>query len=339
MKRIILVLLIGYSFLTSCKNNDIDFPDYKYTTAYFANQSPVRTILLGTSYVSDNSLDKAHQCIIYAAMGGVYSNKENRTLDVVVDNTLCNRLTLESAAGNQILPMPANYYTLPSDMKVTIPSGSMMGGLKVQLTDAFFADPLATKITYVIPLRIKKVMGIDSILSGVAANGSTRNSLIASDWSTAPKDYILFAVKYKNPWDAVYLRRGIEKSPDTTVVYHSKHVEYDQIVSDVATKSMDELLISLRGKAKGNLDLPFQMVLKFDNSGNSTISNPAAATYTVTGNGKYVKDGDMWGDKKRDVLHLSYQVKFGASTHVFADTLVMRDRAESYQLFKPYYNN
>ncbi|WP_288882468.1 DUF5627 domain-containing protein [Pedobacter panaciterrae] len=338
MKKIIFVLLIGYSLLASCRNGDVEFPDYKFTTVYFANQYPVRTIVLGTSYVSDNTLDNAHQCIIYATMGGVYSNKQDRTLDVIVDNSLCNNLTLESATGDQVLPMPSNYYSLPSDMTVTIPSGSMMGEIKIQLTDAFFADPLAAKTTYVIPLKITKVANADSILSGVAASGSGRNRLIPTDWSTPPKDYILFAVKYKNPWDAIYLRRGIEKSPDTTVVYHQKYVEYDQIVSSVATKSMDEVLISLRGKAKGNLDLPFQLVLKFDNNGNSTLTNPAAVNYTVTGKGKYVKNGDMWGDKKRDVLYLDYQVKLGASTHVFADTLVMRDRAESFQLFTPYYN-
>jgi len=101
----------------------------------------------------------------------------------------------------------------------------------------------------------------------------------------------------------------IKKSPDKTVVYHQKYVEYDQIVSSVATKSMDEVLISLRGKAKGNLDLPFQLVLKFDNNGNGTLTNPAEVNYTVTGKGKYVKNGDMWGDKKRDVLYLDYQVR------------------------------
>lgn len=338
MKKIILVLLIGYSFLTSCRNDKIEFPDYKYTTVYFANQSPVRTILLGTSYVSDNSLDNSHQCVIYAGMGGVYSNKTDHTLDVVVDNSLCNKLTFEGATGDQVVPMPSNYYTLPSDKKITIPTGSMMGGLKVQLTDAFFADPLAPKRTYVIPLRISKVNNADSILSGVAVNGSARNRVVASDWSVLPKDYVLYAVKYKNPWDAIYLRRGVEKSPDTTAIYHQKYVEYDQVISDVATLSMDKVLISLKGKAKGNLDLPFQLVAKFDKTGNCVLSNPDAASYVVNGNGKYVTNGDAWGDRKRDVLYLNYQVKFGTSTHAMTDTLVMRDRAESFQLFTPYYN-
>lgn len=337
MKKIIFGLLIGFSLLTSCHSKNADFPNYNYTTVYFAYQAPVRTITLGTDYVYDNSLDTAHQCLIYATMGGVYSNTVDRTLDVVVDNSLTNKLTFGSATGNPVLPMPSSYYTLPSDMKIVIPSGSVMGGIKVQLTDAFFADTLAIKNNYVIPLRITKVTNADSILVGkaIAANP---NRLIATNWSILPKDYILFAVKYKNPWDATYLRRGIETSTDTTVIYHQPYVEYDQVISNVATKSLNSLVISLHGTTKGNVNLPFQLLLKFDNSGNCTLTNPALATYSITGNGAYVKNGDMWGNIKRDVLYLKYQVNFGTITHAMTDTLVLRDRVELSEVFSPYYN-
>jgi len=337
MKNIIFVSLMGIFLLASCKNQDMEFPDYKYTTVYFANQTPVRTLILGTDYVYDNSLDTAHQCVIYATMGGVYSNKVNRTLDVVVDNSLCNKLTFESATGAKVLPMPSNYYTLPSDMQIVIPSGSLMGGIKVQLTDAFFADTLSKKNSYVIPLRITKVANADSILSGKAMVANPIRS-VAADWSSVPQDYVLYAIKYKNPWDATYLRRGIETAPDTTNVYHKKYVEYDEVVSSVASKSLSDLSILLNGKAKGNKNLPFTLLLKFDNSGNCTITNPASVSYTVTGSGKCVKNGDSWGSTKRDVLHLSYKVDFGTSIHTMVDTLVMRDRVEKSEIFSPFYN-
>jgi len=338
MKNIIFVFLIGLFFLTSCQNQDVEFPDYKYTTVYFAYQSPVRTLIMGTDYVYDNSMDTAHQCMIYATMGGVYSNTVKRTLDVVVDNSLCTNLTFETATGAKVLPMPSNYYTLPSNMQVVIPSGSLMGGIKVQLTDAFFADTLAIKNSYVIPLRIIKVANADSILSGTAIV-TNPSRFVTSDWSVLPKDYILYAVKYKNPWDATYLRRGIETLPDTSFVYHQKYVEDDQVVSNVATTSLSSLLISLNGQTKANFNLPFQLLLKFDNKGNCNITNPASATYSITGSGKYVKNGDEWGNQKRDVLYLSYKVNFGTSIHSMADTLVMRDRAEMSEIFNPFYNN
>jgi hypothetical protein len=338
MKNIIIVFLIGLFFLTSCQNQDVEYPDYKYTTVYFAYQSPVRTLIMGSDYVYDNSMDTAHQCMIYATMGGVYSNTANRTLNVVVDNSLCTNLTFETATGAKVLPMPSNYYTLPSNMQIVIPSGSLMGGIKVQFTDAFFADTLAIKNSYVIPLRITKVANADSILSGTAIV-SNPNRFNAADWSVLPKDYILYAVKYKNAWDATYLRRGIEALPDTSFIYHQKYVEDDQVVSNVATASMSSLLISLNGQTKANFNLPFQLLLKFDNKGNCNITNPASATYSITGSGQYVKNGDMWGNQKRDVLHLSYKVNFGTSIHTMVDTLVMRDRNELSAIFNPFLNN
>ncbi|MBK5261070.1 MAG: DUF1735 domain-containing protein [Peptostreptococcaceae bacterium] len=345
MKKLIFISLSALLIFVSCKNQDNIFPDYNYTTVYFPYQSPVRTIILGTDYVYDNSLDTLHQCEIYATMGGVYSNNVNRTLDVVVDNSLCNKLTYETSSGAAVLPMPSSYYTLASS-QIVIPSGSTMGGVNVQLNDAFFDDPLAVNNTYVIPLRISKVANADSILSGLP-NVTSPNRNILTDWAILPKDYILFAVKYKNRWDATYLRRGIDvgvgnagnTALDTTVVYHQKNVENDQSVLTAATQSMTQLLISLNGKNKDNIDIPFSLLMTFDGSGNCSISNPASASYTITGSGKYVKNGDMWGTIKRDVLYLNYEVNFGTSTHTMTDTLVMRDRVEKLETFNPHYNN
>ena len=43
------ILCAGFSLLTlnSCHNQDVEFPDYKYSAVYFAYQTPVRTIVLG----------------------------------------------------------------------------------------------------------------------------------------------------------------------------------------------------------------------------------------------------------------------------------------------------
>ena len=337
MKKIIFVFLIGMLTLTACHNQEIDYPDYKYTTVYFAYQSPVRTLVLGSDYEYDNSLDTAHQCMIYATMGGVYSNTVNRTLDIAVDNTLCNKLTFTTATGNAVLPMPSSYYTLASS-QIVIPSGSIMGGIKVQLTDAFFADTLATSTNYVIPLRITKVANADSILSGKALV-SNPNLFVSTDWSTLPKDYILYCVKYKNPWDAVYLRRGIETGSDTTVIYHQKYVENDQVVSTAVTKSLKQLYLTLNAKTKGNISLPFTLLLTFDNSGKCTVTQPAGTSnQTITGSGSYLKNGDEWGNVKRDVLYLKYNLQSGSINHTMTDTLVIRDRAEAFQTFTPYYN-
>ena len=88
MKKLIFILLIISLFFSACKNDDWEFPDYDYTTVYFAYQSPIRTITLGED-IFDTSLDNEHKCEIIATMGGVYKNHKNVVIDYRVDNSLC----------------------------------------------------------------------------------------------------------------------------------------------------------------------------------------------------------------------------------------------------------
>ena len=342
MKRVFLISSMLLSILTAC-NKKWEFPDYKYTTVYFPYQAPVRTLVLGED-LYDNTLDNQHKFLIMATMGGVYENVKDINIDVSVDNAVSQNLKFNAANGDAVIAMPANYYTLPKDMKIVIPSGKVMGGMEVQLTDAFFADPRAIKNTFVIPLKMNAVTNADSILRG-ASTLAAPDRRKTSDWGTAPKDFVLYAVKYVNPYHGVYLRRGVDEvkgnsgntALDTTVVYHNTYVEKDEVVS-LFTKSMTLDSMSLNAKNKGNINAPFQLVMNFDNSGKFSISGPASATYAVSGNGELVKKGDMWGNEKRDVLYLKYQINFGTTTHKLTDTLVLRDRGVKFETFTPVMN-
>ncbi len=339
MKKLIYLLLISSGLFTACHNQDWDFPDYDYTTVYFAYQYPVRTLVLGED-IYDNTLDNAHKCKIMATMGGVYENTKDRTINVEVDNTLCNNLIFD-VDSNDVIPMPAEYYSLAANKQIVIPAGSISGGIEVQLTDAFFADPKAIKNSYVIPLRITSVANIDSVLSGKSAVENP-NRLVISDWAVEPKDYVLYCVKYINPWHGAYLRRGVDigkgngnSALDTTITYHNQYVERDQVVK-MHTVSMDEVSLAINTRDRGSdKDIPFELRIKVDNAGKCQVSAPDTASYTVTGSGEFVNDGDMWGGEKRDVMRLKYQIKFGASTHDIADTIVMRDRQVAFETFTP----
>jgi hypothetical protein len=339
MKRMFLISSVLVVILVAC-NKDWSFPDYKYTTVYFPYQSPVRTLVLGKD-LYDNTLDKQHKFLIMATMGGVYENKKNISLGVALDESLAAKLKFGSATGDTLMAMPSSYYTLPKDMKIVIPEGKMMGGLEIQLTDAFFQDPLAIKNTYVIPLKITSVSNADSILKGKSDLGSPDRRK-PTDWVLTPKDFVLFAVKYVNPYHGFYLRRGVDDAKgaggntalDTTVVYHAAYVEKDQVVSALTT-SLNQVSISLNAKNKGNINAPFQLILNFDSQGKCTVTQPATASYTITGNGEFVTDGDMWGNEKRDVLRLKYQVNFGTTVHSFSDTIVARDRGVKFETFTP----
>lgn len=342
MKKVFLISFILLSILTAC-NKDWEFPDYKNSAVYFPYQSPVRTLVLGED-VFDNTLDNQKKFMIMATLGGVYENKKDVAIDISVDNSLAQNLKFGAANGDDVIAMPSGYYSFPKDMKIVIPSGKMTGGVEIQLTDAFFADPRAIKNTFVIPLKINSVTGADSVLVGKASVTSPDRRK-ASDWATVPKDYVLYAVKYINPYHGVYLRRGKDEvkgnggntSLDTTLVYHKTYVEQDEL-SNIYTKSLTQDTVSLITKNKGSSsNVPFRLLLDFNTSGDIVVSTPASATtYTVTGTGKFVKKGDMWGNEKRDVMHLNYKVDFGTTTHNFTDTLVMRDRGVKFETFTPF---
>lgn len=344
MKKLFLISFVLIAVLSAC-NKDWSFPDYKYTSVYFPYQSPVRTLVLGED-IFDNTLDNQHKFLVMATMGGVYENEKDVALNLAVDPTLAAKLKFGTATGDSVYVLPSNYYTLPKDAKIVIPKGSLMGGLEVQLTDAFFQDPKAIKNAYVLPLKITSVTNADTVLSGSSLKTSP-DPRQPGDWTIAPKNFTLYAIKYINPFHGFYLRRGITEvkgnsgntALDTTIAYHAQYVEKDQVVSLVTT-ALNQASLSLNTRDRGSsTNVPFQAILNFNNQGAVTFSAPAGATYTVSGSGTLVKKGDMWGEQKRDVLHLKYQVNFGTTTHSFTDTLVIRDRGVKMETFTPFVVN
>jgi hypothetical protein len=340
MKKFVLIIsIIMIGVFVSCQSDEVTFPDFDYSAVYFAYQSPIRTLVLGDDDVFDNSLDNQHRFIIMATLAGVYNNTNNITIGVRVDNSLVSNLKFETAGGNDVVALPSNYYNLPANMQITIPPGSMMGGLEIELTDAFFADNASFTTNYVIPLLMENVNGADTILSGETAEGIERGAAIrtiAEHWSVEPKDYTLYAVKYINPWHGNYLRRGTEVVDGATeYVYSEEFVERDQVCSAV-TRSRNSVAINLNATGVNRVNIPFELLLNFDDSGNCVISSANEAA-TITGNGTFVREGDEWGGKKRNVLHLQYTVEFPGSTHEFSDTLVIRDRGVKMETFQPVY--
>ena len=326
--------------LTSCTNQDAEFDNFEFQSVYFAYQFPVRTITLGED-VFDTSLDNAHKCRIMATLGGVYSNDKDVSIDVEVANPLTTGM-LFKAAGDNILPMPSNYYTLSSN-KIVISKGQITGGVDVQLTDAFFADPLAIKNNYVIPLKMTNVVNADTILSGKALVANP-NRAIAGDWAVVPKDFIFYAVKYVNPWDGFYLRRGKDvivgnngnTSLNKTIVRHKTYVESDEVFK-INTLSLTNIDFPIVYKDAAGNNINCKLILSFDTAGNCTVSSSSPGTYTATGTGKFVKRGEKnsWGSKDRDALYLSYKVGLQDFNVTTNDTLVMRDRGVKVETFNP----
>ena len=361
------MLLLGVLTLTSCYNSDNDFPDYEGgTTAYFAYQFPVRTLVLGND-IYDNTLDNEHKCRIWATMGGAY-NGRSANVDVVVDPTLCDNLWFVDEGGNpsfNVTPMPSDYYQLLSN---TIPyNGDTRGYVEVQFTDKFFSDPKAIENTYVIPLVMQKATGIDHILTGTPREGLSPSRTNTEDWEVLAKDYVLYLVKYMNPWQGKYIRRGLdnvtENGKTTTIVrkdsslvktdlehYTENPVNQNDEICSIKTKNMTQAIFTTSFKTSG-ASLPCNLLLTFN--GNQCTISTEDENVTVTGSGEYIVKGTekqeykdyQWGSNngqpvQRDILRLAYNVKFNDKNIevTTADTLVVQTReSNKKEFFSPKY--
>ena len=364
LKKYIYGVALGTMALTysSCYNADHEFPDYEGgTTAYFAYQFPVRTLVLGND-IYDNTLDNAHKCQIWSTMGGAYGGRD-AYVDIVVDESLCNNLYFVDEGGNPanpVLPMPSSYYSLLSNV---IPyNGDSRGYVEVQFTDAFFNDEKAIENTYVIPLVMTGVRGIDHILTGTPLEGLSPSRTDTENWGILAKDYVLYCVKYMNPWQGKYIRRGVdnvkEKYSSMQVVRHDfslvnsdlEHLKENPVnandeVCGITTKNMTQAIFPVSFKTSG-ASLSCNLILTFD--GNKCTISTDDENVTATGSGEFIAKGTempeykefQWGSNngvpvQRDILRLAYDVNFSkrnvqVSTN---DTLVVQTRESNKRVF------
>ena len=348
--------------LASCYNTEQEFPDYEGgTTAYFAYQYPVRTLVLGND-IYDNTLDNQHKCQIWSTMGGAYGGR-NAYVEIAVDESLCNNLWFVDDGGNPsspVLPMPSSYYNLSSNEIAY--KGDSRGYVEVQFTDAFFNDPKSVENTYVIPLVMKSVKGIDHILTGTPRQGFSPVRQNLEEWATLPKDYVLYCVRYMNPWQGKYIRRGVdnvtEKGVTKTIVrkdfslvnsdvehYKENPVNQNDEVCGINTKNMSQAIFPVSFKTSG-ASISCNLILTF-NGDKCTISTDDE-NVTATGSGEFIAKGTerpeykdyQWGSMngepvQRDILRLAYDVNFSKNDIQVStsDTLVVQTRESNKRVF------
>jgi len=337
MKKIIYLLSL-VALLFGCENQDIEFDDFAYQTVYFPFQTPVRSIMLGDEVIGDNSIDLEHAFSIGASIGGMYSNTKDRVLTVQLAPELASNIT--DASGNALKLLPAEYYNATFD-KITIPAGSFFGKMRVNLTDAFFADPLTVGLSYVVPVRITDAAG-DSILSGKPISSvASPDPRVATDWLAVPKNYVLFGIKYINPTHGVYLLRG--KRTNTTnpldVVAYSKRFIDDNDMTNLTTKSLTESYMStIGGTNKEAANAKYSMLLTFNKDNQSvTVSQKNTTSLVVTGTGKYYSKADTqaegYNGKKHRTIYLDYTYVDGTNTYQVNDSLVFVDTNMKFEEF------
>lgn len=326
LKKYIYGVAFGAFALTvvSCYNADNDFPDYdKGTKAYFAYQNPIRTLVLGND-IYDNSLDNDHKCRIWATMGGAYGGRD-AVVNVIIDETLCENLYFLDDGGYErakVLPLPHEFYNYNEVKNATINyNGDSRGYLEIRFEKEFFehAKTSSADTTFVIPVRMTGVTGIDAILSGtpLSANPVRQN---ASDWLELPMDYTLYCVRYMNPWQGKYIRRGVDvvtenasdeskKTVNTVVrkdfsLYNSDIEHYSKMdpsnpvnqndeICAIKTKNLKQAIFPVSFKTSG-ASVPCNLILTFDDNNKCTIDvddAAKAAGVIASGNGEFITKG------------------------------------------------
>lgn len=331
----ILGLGIALAF-NSCKNGDVDFPDYEGgTTVYFPYQYPVRTIALCDEEY-DTSLDQQHKCQILATFGGSY-NGSNGSVQVAVDERLCENLFFEDGV-TPVKPMPASFYEL-STTNLEF-NGTMNGRTTVSLTKDFFDNEDAVKETYVIPLVMTTQSGFGRILTGTPTEGLSGSRTDESVWDVKPKDYVLYCVKYQNKYSGYWLTNG-NTSTD--------NIEQASIVQ-IRTKSLNSSIYTVTYQEGGAL-YSADLLLTFDDSDNCTITYLGNGTktesdtvtpisnVTVNGKGNFKDNGEKksWGDKDRDRLELEFTLSMDGHTWSTHEVLVWQRSGIVIEEFAPVY--
>ena len=282
-----------------------------------------RTIVLGDDEY-DTTLDKAHKLKILATFGGSY-NGRNATVNVAVDNSLCDNLTF--ADGTPVKAMPKEYYQLSTTAFNF--NGGMQGGTEVQLTDDFFKDPDAVKNTYVIPLVMQNQTGFDRIATGTLKEGKTGSRTNASIWETAPRDYVMYCVKYQNKYSGWWLTN------------HNTSTENIEKASQVqiTTRTLNSSVYTVEFQ-EGSKILKADLLLTFDDKENCTITSLTEGV-KATGSGSWADNGiHSWNNKDRDLMELNAEITFaGGVKKNLNEKLVWWRSGVSKEEFSYTYNN
>ncbi|MFZ4724247.1 MAG: DUF5627 domain-containing protein [Paludibacter sp.] len=348
-----LVVLISLLGMYSCQNDPNDFPNFDYTTTYFAWQYPVRTLVLGTESYYDNSNDIKHQFVIQASMGGVYTNTKDINVGFEIDHSLVDSLSILSGTDtNRLKILPTNYYEPITSSNMIIPNGSFNGGITIKLTDAFFNDPMSYTNKYVLPVRLLS-SETDSILKGKVKSTATTSLIssiatkwkidprIAANWDVKPMNFTVYAIKYVNQYHGYYLKRGVQKETTVGVTgteksygWEKKYIEYTTYIPKLTTLSLTKLTYSDKLALSTE---KFIAVVEVNSDNNVTITKDPKSTTNISGTGKYVTDIEEWGGKKRGAFYLNYTVSDPNTNKSYSvkDTLVIRDNAVAVETYIP----
>lgn len=306
MKKIGVFILLAAA-LTSCYDEYVK--DYDYDGVYFPYQENVRTFVVGEGLKID----------VGAVLAGVLENNKDRVVRYQIKNDLVTPDALarmksgqnyikNSVAGvNELLPMPADYYSLSNSEEMLIRKGSHGGTVTVYADSAkFLSDPKTLKAAYVLPFYIESA-DADSIIE--------------------PMRYAVIGLKYENMLFGNYWHGGVRVVKDAagntlnTVAYYTQIPQPESKVWTLSTVAPFEL--ETNGLAddadKGS------MKLTLNSDGTITVGKSSSSDINVLPDGESrFNQAKLLQDRK---IFLKYKYDNGDGTISYVtDTLTFRNR-------------
>ncbi|WP_080903580.1 DUF1735 domain-containing protein [Parabacteroides sp. Marseille-P3160] len=302
MKKI--YFLLALSILVSCYDDYIE--DYDYNAVYFTQQTNVRTFVVG----------EGMQIKVGVALGGVRENTFNREVDFVLDNNLLTDEILTTMKGgvshikdyvssvSELLPLPADYFTLSDNSKMIIKAGDHKGVITVKADSVkFLADTKTLVANYALPFYITDA-DTDSILSS--------------------KRYSVIGLRYENMLFGNYWHGGETVVKDAsgnvveTIKYYTAIPSPESKVMKLQTVAPHSLITNRISDSAGS----FKITLDGDNI---LISKADDSNIEVLPDGESkFNRAKLLQDRK---LYLKYKYDNGDGTTSYAtDTLTFRNR-------------
>lgn len=286
-KNCLLILLL-LSVVLSCETYDDYIVDtIGYKTVYFPYQE------LERSAVSGEGLEIK----LGVFLGGVRENTKVEEVTFEVDETLLD--------GSSYTLLPADYYTLGDNSKITIPKDEYLGLLSVKFDSLkLAADNNMKDFNYAIPLKLLSST-TDSILEG--------------------KGQAIFPIKLMNTYEGNFYQVGslkefftASKVLDTAYVYGDFEDGPSTPIRVLSSDMMNTVIVD--GVANRGGD-DYSMQLRVNPQDNSVEVIPVASSeYQVESNGE-----STWDPVKR-IFNLKYKYSFGDKDFEVEETLTFRNR-------------
>jgi len=307
MMKKIFALIILATALVSCYDEYVG--DFDMNAVYFAYQTDVRSFIVG----------EGMKIQVGVNLAGVMVNNIDRNVGFQVDNTLVTPAILQTMQGGlayiknatlpvaNLLPIPANYYTLSNTGTMVIKSGQHTGVITIKADSAAFLADAATNIpTYALALRI---------------TSADADTIIKS------KNYEVVALKYENMLFGNYLHGGVTTVKDAsgatieTKVYYTAVNQGDTKIWTLTTAAPNA--VASNGFSNVTSTTKKEIVLTLSGN-NVTVSSAPGSTNTYEADGASTYNAAKLLQERK--IFLNYKFVDGENTYYCKDTLTFRNR-------------